>query len=73
MKILLACWLTAIAVLVWLAVPRHSSFDRRWPTALPPAMSLQTFNAARKAAERPAFCVYAFKVHWQPGNPCRIG
>jgi hypothetical protein len=34
--------------------------------ALPPAMSLQTFNAARKAAERPSFCAY-------PLPKCRVG
>jgi hypothetical protein len=55
-KALLACWLTAIAVLVWLAIPQASSFDKRWPVALPPAMSLQLFQAARKASGRPAFC-----------------
>jgi hypothetical protein len=42
MKALLACWLTAIAVLVWLAMPQPNSFEKRWPVALPPAMSLQT-------------------------------
>ena len=68
MKSLLACWLTAIAVLVWLAMPQASSFDKRWPVALPPAMYWQTFNAARKASERPAFCMY---VHY--GSACRIG
>jgi hypothetical protein len=52
MKSLLTCWLTAIAALVWLAMPQANSFEKRWPMALPPAMSLQTFNAARKAAER---------------------
>jgi hypothetical protein len=65
-KALLACWLAAIAVLVWLAIPRPSTFERRWPIALPPAMSLQTFNAARKAAERPSFCAY-------PSPKCRVG
>jgi hypothetical protein len=53
MKAALACWLTAIAALVWLAIPGPSSFEKRWPTALPPAMSAQTFNAAREASERP--------------------
>lgn len=31
MKLLLACWLTAIAVLVWLAMPRPSTFEKRSP------------------------------------------
>jgi hypothetical protein len=35
MKTLFACWLTAIAVLVWLAIPAPSSFEKRWPIALP--------------------------------------
>jgi hypothetical protein len=65
-KALLTCWLTAIAVLVWLASPQANSFEKRWPTALPPAMSLQLFQAARKASERPAFCTHVF-------NECRWG
>lgn len=73
MKILLACWLTAIALLVWLALPQASTFDKRWPAALPPAMSLQTFHAARRAAERPSFCAYEFQTHWHTGKQCRIG
>jgi hypothetical protein len=36
-------------------------------------MSLQTFNAACKAAERPAFCAYEFQTHWHTGKQCRIG
>ena len=68
MKALLACWLTAIAVLVLLAMPGPNSFERRWPVALPPAMSLQLFQAARKASERPTFCMY---VHY--GSACWIG
>jgi hypothetical protein len=67
-RALLTCWLAAIAVLVWLAIPQASSFDKRWPVALPPAMSLQMFNAARKASERPAFCMYN-----HIGSACRIG
>ena len=65
MKALLTCWLTAIAVLVWLAL-QPITFDKRWPTALPPAISLQTFNTARKAAARPSFCAY-------PLPKCRVG
>ena len=50
MKALLACWLTAIVVSVWLAAPRPSPFEKRWPTALLPAMSLQVFDAALAAS-----------------------
>jgi hypothetical protein len=67
MKTLLALWLTAIAVLVWLAIPRPDSFEKRWPVAMPVAMPMQTFNAARKAAARPSFC------KWNgPDTPCRV-
>jgi hypothetical protein len=60
MKALLACWLTVVAVLVWLALPRQGVFEKRWPAALPPAMSLQLFTAARKAAEQPAAMTYTY-------------
>jgi hypothetical protein len=70
MKALVALWLTAIATLVWLAIPRPSTFEKRWPIALPPAMSLQTFNAARKASGRPSFCTYHHpRAHF--GADCR--
>jgi hypothetical protein len=51
-----------------LAIPQASSFEKRWPVALPPAMSLQLFQAARKASQRPTFCMY---VHY--GSACWIG
>jgi hypothetical protein len=45
MKVLILGWIAATAViLLW---PQPANFNQRWPTALPPAMSLQTFNAAR--------------------------
>jgi len=53
MKAPLAIWLTAIAVLVWLAIPAPSSFERRW-VAMPAAMSFELFSNARRASERPA-------------------
>ena len=52
MKTLFACWLTAIAVLVWLALPAPSSFERRW-IEMPAAMSFELFSTARKASLRP--------------------
>jgi hypothetical protein len=73
MKALLACWLTAIAVLVWLAIPQASTFEKRSPAALPPSISLQVYDAARKVAERLTFCAYEFQTHWQTGKQCRIG
>jgi hypothetical protein len=41
----------------WFAIPRPRGFEARW-VAMPAAMSLQTFNTARKAAGRPSFCAY---------------
>jgi hypothetical protein len=56
-KLLLACWLTAIAVLVWLAMPRPSTFEKRSPIELPSAMSWDTITNARKAVRRSCRCV----------------
>jgi hypothetical protein len=55
-------FLSAVVMLVallagWFAEPEHS-FEQRWPLAMPPAMSLQTFSTAREAAKRPSFCAY---------------
>lgn len=72
MKALLACWLTAIAVLLWLAMPRPASFEKRWP-ALPPSMSLQVYDAARKAATRPSACVYHYRPHQAAAKTCAVG
>jgi hypothetical protein len=36
----------------WFAEPQQT-FNQRWPVAMPSAMTLQMFNAARKAVERP--------------------
>jgi hypothetical protein len=64
MKTLCICWSVAASiVLLW---PRPPSFKEHWPLLVQPAMSLELFNAAKKAAERPAFCTYVF-------NRCRIG
>jgi len=51
MKALIIAWLLATAaILYW---PQETGFRARW-VALPPAMSMDTINRARKAAERPA-------------------
>jgi hypothetical protein len=55
--------LSAAAMLVallagWLAEPKHS-FEQRF-VSMPPAMSWETFQVAREAAKRPAFCRYAW-------------
>ena len=39
----------------WFAPLQHF-FDQRW-VAMPAAMPLQMFNAAREAATRPSFCM----------------
>jgi hypothetical protein len=59
MKALLACWLTALAVLAWLAIPRPPLFQARW-VAMPAAMSWDMLSRARKAAEQPAGMTYTY-------------
>jgi hypothetical protein len=59
-KVLCIGWIAAVAVLEWLAMPQPSLFKKRWPTALPPAMSSQLFTAARKAAKQPAAMTYTY-------------
>jgi hypothetical protein len=56
-------------VLIWLLAVvwgQPVTFKQRWPE-MPPAMSLETLQAARKAAARPSFCQWDF-----PGTPCRV-
>jgi hypothetical protein len=68
MKALAICWIAIAAMIsLW---PHPASFKQRWPN-LPASISLDAYNAARRAAERPAFCVYEFQIHWH-GKPCRI-
>ena len=57
--------MAAVAALI-LFSPRPAVFDVRWVN-LPPAMSMDTINRARKASQRPAFCPYAW------ADKCRIG
>jgi len=64
---------TLLALLAGWFAPPWSSFDQRWPAPMAPAMPLQMFNAARKAAAHPSFCVYEFQTYWQFGKPCRVG
>jgi hypothetical protein len=54
---ILAWLLLATVILGWRAGP--TSFQQRW-VAMPQAMSWQTLNAARKAAERPAAMTYTY-------------
>ena len=56
--------LLATAILAWRSGPTR--FDARW-VSLPPAMSVDTINRARKASQRPAWCPYAW------ADKCRIG
>ena len=56
MKILCICWGAAAAIiLLW---PKPPNFQQRWPLMVQPPMSLEMFNAAKKAAERPVYCIY---------------
>jgi hypothetical protein len=55
--LLILAWAVVSAVIVWW--PRPPGFNARW-VAMPQAMSWQTLNAARKAAERPAAMTYTF-------------
>jgi hypothetical protein len=53
-------YLSAVAMSValladWFAPLQHF-FDQRW-VAMPAAMPLQMFNAAREAVTRPSFCM----------------
>jgi hypothetical protein len=55
------------ALLVWLLVlVVHPSFEQRW-VAMPPAMSIQMLDRARKAAARPSFCQWNY-----PGTACGL-
>ena len=65
MKIFVLIIATVAAIILWW--PRPVSFSARWPEALPPAMSMEMINRARKASQHPAFCPYPW---W---DPCRIG
>jgi hypothetical protein len=47
----------ATAALSW---PRQGVFQARWPEAMPPAMSWNMINKARKAAERPTGMTYTY-------------
>jgi hypothetical protein len=57
--------LKAALILAWAVISiaivtrQPDSFKRRW-VSLPPAMSWQTLNAARRAAERPTGMTYTF-------------
>jgi hypothetical protein len=55
MKALLACWLTAIAALVWLAVPHQTTFKQRWAPAT--EHPLHSVSAVRAGFCYPAKCL----------------
>jgi hypothetical protein len=55
-KVPLALWLTALAVLVWLAMPRGpSNFERRWAPAF--EHPLHSVSAARASFCYPVKCL----------------
>jgi hypothetical protein len=44
----------------WLLAMSQPSFEKRWPAAIQPAMSLEMLITARKAAERPTGMTYTY-------------
>jgi hypothetical protein len=55
MKALLAFWLAAVAVFVWLEITRHSSFEQRWTPAI--EHPLKAVSAARSSFCHPIKCI----------------
>jgi len=55
MKVLLACWLTAGAVLMWLALFSPPTFAQRWAPAI--EHPLHSVSAARSGFCYPAKCL----------------
>jgi len=63
--LLIIGWLAGTAAVLWWP-QRPSVFAARW-MAMPPAMSFEMLDRARKAAARPSFC------KWNgPDTPCRV-
>ena len=68
MEVLIAWVMVTAAVLWW---PTHQlGFDARW-VAMPPAMSWETIDRARKASALPSFCMW--EMFDYPGGGCRVG
>jgi hypothetical protein len=65
MKALLIAWVAITAAILWWPMHRLG-FDARW-VAMPPAMSWETIDRARKASARPSFCMWDY-----PGTTCRL-
>jgi hypothetical protein len=69
MKALLIAWLAIAAAILWW--PIHSTdFRTRW-VAMPPAMSFEMLDRARKASTRALWMPIC--PGFAPGPPCRIG
>jgi hypothetical protein len=65
MKALLIAWVAITAAILWW--PTHQvGFKARW-VQLPPAMSWEMLDRARKASARPSFCQWDY-----PGSGCRV-
>ena len=62
--LLIIGWAAVTAVLLW--PQRLPVFAARW-VAMPPAMSFETLDRARKAAARPSYCMWI-----GPDTPCRV-
>src|SRR5262249_62039778 len=61
----ITCWLLVAAIIVWWQ-SGPTGFDARW-VSLPPAMSWDMIDRARKASARPSFCMH----HRVTGDGCR--
>ena len=65
MKALIIAWVAITAAILWWPT-HHIGFTARW-VAMPPAMSFEMLDRARKASARPSFC------KWNgPDTPCRV-
>jgi hypothetical protein len=67
MKTLVIVWLALAAAVLWWTPHQTGGFATRWPQ-LPPAMSRDLLDRARKASERPSWCMWVIG----PDTPCRI-
>ena len=69
MKALLIAWMAITAAILSWPV-RSTEFQTRW-VSMPPAMSWETIDRARKASALPSFCMW--EMFDYPGGGCRVG
>jgi hypothetical protein len=66
MKPLIVGWLALAAAVLWWTPHQTGGFAARW-LQLPPAMSQDLLNRARKASARPSYCMWV-----GPLTACRL-